>query len=165
MQLQNNSRTTRGKKSTQFLKGTTRDLFQRILETKSVRTWKIASPTFFKFMSLWKILRPVVNRSGPKQVFFVFYCPKTWTMPPSFNENSILAPSCWLRFSSIHCSHCSRNRLSHRHISYMWWIIHFQDQSSAVQISRLRIKDSNCCHWFSFCFSLLEKDRFAFKVP
>ena len=30
----NNSRTTRGKKSAQFLKGTTRDLFQRVLETK-----------------------------------------------------------------------------------------------------------------------------------
>ena len=31
-QLPNNSRMTRGKKSTQFLKGTTRDLFKRILE-------------------------------------------------------------------------------------------------------------------------------------
>ena len=34
-QLPHNSRMTRGKKSTQFLKGTTRDLFLRILETKT----------------------------------------------------------------------------------------------------------------------------------
>ena len=33
-QLPNNSRMTKGKKSTQFLKGTTRDLFYHILETK-----------------------------------------------------------------------------------------------------------------------------------
>ena len=34
-QLPHNSRMTREKKSTQFLKGTTRDLFLRILETKT----------------------------------------------------------------------------------------------------------------------------------
>ena len=34
LQLQNDSRTTRGKKSTQFLKRTTNNLSQRILETK-----------------------------------------------------------------------------------------------------------------------------------
>ena len=34
-QLPHNSRMAREKKSTQFLKGTTRDLFLRILETKT----------------------------------------------------------------------------------------------------------------------------------
>ena len=35
--VQNNSRTTRRKKSTQFLKGKTHDLFKHILQTKKAR--------------------------------------------------------------------------------------------------------------------------------
>ena len=46
LKLQNDSRTTRGKKSTQFLKGTAHDQFSHILETKNIGL------TFFKFQSI-----------------------------------------------------------------------------------------------------------------